>query len=549
LAANKTADDPAGFIFGVRPMGMGNAFSALADDINALFVNPAGLASLNHVQATSFSGKFLNEVNYFSFAAAFPTLRGTFGVGYIGSDFGFTAFDTYVSGGQITTSTEAVSFSDNDSTWLLSYSTAFNKTFSFGAALKLFTKKLATTTAAGRELDLGILFKPRPNFSAGLTAKNLLPEGMGGKLEWSGGTIEDLPTLFKGGISLKIIGHDGFYKRGNEKLLFNIDADYYPNLSNVPLAFHTGLEWSPLRFLDLRLGFDQSSLTAGIGLKRGKFRFDYTYNQFASFPDAGNNFFAINYGLFEEEDYEAQEAKLAQEKKEREARELAEKERKEKENRLREQQRELERAQREIRAKEAREAKLRQEAESKKLEEEKKKQDQEKSLKEREERSIKQREEGERAAKNREQFFKGIGGAFGAMGQGIGSVFGNAGQGIGSAFGAAGNNVGKAWNDLLAERPREKEKEKEKEKKTEKVKEAPEKVEPPLPPQQEVVEIQQSFEELQKVFSGEKPLSELGRIAPQIATSFLVLALKLIIFPIVLLVIFVLFKEWDRRTQ
>lgn len=33
--------------YGVRPLGMGNAFVAVADDFNALFYNPAGLARLN----------------------------------------------------------------------------------------------------------------------------------------------------------------------------------------------------------------------------------------------------------------------------------------------------------------------------------------------------------------------------------------------------------------------------------------------------------------------------------------------------------------------
>ena len=32
------------FFEGVRPLGMGGAFTAVADDENALFYNPAGLA-------------------------------------------------------------------------------------------------------------------------------------------------------------------------------------------------------------------------------------------------------------------------------------------------------------------------------------------------------------------------------------------------------------------------------------------------------------------------------------------------------------------------
>ncbi len=41
--------------FGLRPLGMGNAFVAVADDFNALFYNPAGIARLK-----SWDGEFLN---------------------------------------------------------------------------------------------------------------------------------------------------------------------------------------------------------------------------------------------------------------------------------------------------------------------------------------------------------------------------------------------------------------------------------------------------------------------------------------------------------
>lgn len=43
--------------YGVRPLGMGNAFVAVADDFNALFYNPAGLARL-----PSWDGEFLNPM-------------------------------------------------------------------------------------------------------------------------------------------------------------------------------------------------------------------------------------------------------------------------------------------------------------------------------------------------------------------------------------------------------------------------------------------------------------------------------------------------------
>jgi tetratricopeptide (TPR) repeat protein len=42
---------------GARPMGMGNAYTALADDVNAIYYNPAGLAQVDECQFTSGYGK------------------------------------------------------------------------------------------------------------------------------------------------------------------------------------------------------------------------------------------------------------------------------------------------------------------------------------------------------------------------------------------------------------------------------------------------------------------------------------------------------------
>ena len=63
---------------GARPIGMGRAFTALADD-----ANPAGLAALKGPQAMAMYTNLLGEVYYDEFSGAVPTPYGTFGLGYI----------------------------------------------------------------------------------------------------------------------------------------------------------------------------------------------------------------------------------------------------------------------------------------------------------------------------------------------------------------------------------------------------------------------------------------------------------------------------------
>jgi hypothetical protein len=69
---------------GSRPLAMGGAFSGLADDVNSVFWNPAGLAQLKN---RSFTGTYNTDWKKLdrdlSFALAFPTKRrGTFAAGY-----------------------------------------------------------------------------------------------------------------------------------------------------------------------------------------------------------------------------------------------------------------------------------------------------------------------------------------------------------------------------------------------------------------------------------------------------------------------------------
>jgi len=327
FAQTKVGDDPTKISIGARPFGMGKAYVGLADDINSLFLNPAGLSSLDHFQGMSLSGKFINEVNYLIVGAAIPAKQGVFGVGYIGSGFGITTLATTFESGRVSTTNESLSYSDYDTILLFSYASRLQsffdfpifQDFDFGATLKLYSKQLSGTsvsngTASGYDVDFGLVYKPGGPFSAGLYAKNILPSSMGGKVVWATGLIEALPSSITSGISLKLLGENGLRKLGMHALRLNFDLDYHPNQTNVPNLMHVGLEWSPVRFLDIRVGIDQDAIglgggglsvannfTAGVGLVYKKFRFDYAYHQFQATPGVDNHYFALTYGLFPRE--------------------------------------------------------------------------------------------------------------------------------------------------------------------------------------------------------------------------------------------------------
>lgn len=558
----KIADDPARIGVGARPLGLGKAYVGLADDASAIFLNPAGLAQINHPQAASLSGRLLNEITYFNAGAVIPTLKGVLGIGYMGSDFGFTSSTTTIEGGRVVASNESASYLDEDSVLLLSYAVPADGLFgwkifdriSLGTTLKLFSKKLSGGTvsggsAYGRDLDVGVLIRPHDAVKFGLAAQNILPAGMGGKIVWNSGAVETLPAMIKGGTSVKVIGENGFYFVEDQRLIFNLDADYYSGLSQVPVLFHLGAEWSPVRFLDIRLGIDQetagqsvaNNLSAGIGLKKGKFRFDYAYHQYDSLPDMSNHFFSISYGLFDQEDIALQAARLEREKIEREKRE---KERIERERLLREQ-REIERKELEVIERKQREI----EKQKKMLLAEEKNKREEAERKKREEERIRQAEARRIEIEQRAQMIRRAGAnLFGN----IGNVFSSAGKAVGGAFGAAGQNVqsagsnlGSAWDNFFKPAPAPPPKPAPGVEGREPAREEG----PVVEKKNEVQVIRESLGELAKIFSGERPLEDLGAVIPQIATSLIVLVLKVGLFLFVLLVILLLFKDWERRTQ
>lgn len=63
------AADFADVLPGAKAMGMGTAFSAVADDPNAMFYNPAGTANAPYAQAGASAGRMLSPVGTLSFAS------------------------------------------------------------------------------------------------------------------------------------------------------------------------------------------------------------------------------------------------------------------------------------------------------------------------------------------------------------------------------------------------------------------------------------------------------------------------------------------------
>jgi len=296
--------DPSQAAFGARPLGMGGAYVGLADDSNAIFLNPAGLAQLDKWEITSMSTKLLEKVDYRLLGGAMKLGPGTLGLGYIGlsapAGIPRNEYGTPEGSSAITHDSHlaVVSYGLN-MTEIMDSSEDMGEIL-VGANLKYFMKSfegIEEAVGTGVNLDLGFMFKPDNGYyTLGLTMQNLLQDG---SFTWLSGTQENPESRTRIGGTLKLCGKDSLYSSIGTDLTLIADGDI-----GLSTLFHIGAEWKPVDFVTLRAGIDQmaiskteacNNLTAGVGLNLSGFRFDYAYHADENLEVNKTHYFSISY--------------------------------------------------------------------------------------------------------------------------------------------------------------------------------------------------------------------------------------------------------------
>jgi long-subunit fatty acid transport protein len=243
-ADNMVVPDPMSIGVGARPLGMGRAYVAVAEDGDTIFINPAGLGNITSPKITSMYTSLMGDVNYMVLGGAYPTsANSAIGAGIVSSG---------VSGISLYGSTPGAA-STGTATWgnsviFVSYGTSFPDTkLSVGGSAKYYVQggsgsssiESATSTAFG--FDVGATYSPTDNITLGITAQNPL----GTKLE-SGNGIENslIPTI-------KVGGKITLYPLQDQKLNLALDCDL---AKRRPSVFHAGAEYYPIPSVALRAG-------------------------------------------------------------------------------------------------------------------------------------------------------------------------------------------------------------------------------------------------------------------------------------------------------
>lgn len=274
---------------GVRPMGMGGAFTGLADDENALFYNPAGIASLEGLRFGSFYE---------------PRFGGSFGdLALVGNGFGggilffsvgeIIQYDEADRPGQ-TFSYGSYGLIGSYAFWPGQFLAALPRSIALGLGLKfLQISTLKEGSGSGVALNWGLLsdlsglaLGPIKAFRLGLLVENL--PGLG--VEYGSGYKEPWSLGLRFGASARVLE--------NLILAFDLEGDG---------AFHLGSEY---RFMGLGYGVQELrlraggffrgglGLTLGLGLKVQNFRIDYAFITYPQALDAHRLAFSVDLAPF-----------------------------------------------------------------------------------------------------------------------------------------------------------------------------------------------------------------------------------------------------------
>jgi len=263
---------------GARPVGMGEAFVAVADDANALYYNVAGLTQIKMVSTTATYTGYFEGLGDSFIGVAVPMFKfGAVGVSWLN-----------MSNGSL--------YSEN--TIKVGYAYNLNKLITAGAAVKYMTKSYGTdataalnplfakTSAAAFGLDLGVMVKISEEMYVGGQIENLNAPDI------SLASADVVPMVIRVGARYKVMkgllsavevdyrDPDIKFKAGGE---YWLDSKFMEALSivNSEIGFRAGFGYGTNSFANGNLGF-----SFYVPAKYVDVRFDYSFTIPMGYVDA-----------------------------------------------------------------------------------------------------------------------------------------------------------------------------------------------------------------------------------------------------------------------
>ncbi len=245
---------------GARPDGMGQAFSAVADDINTLTFNPAGLANIRLPEVGYGHESFVADIGYDFVGAAVPTGEaGVFGLGYIG--MGTAPFNS-------TANAAAAPVAAQDRAIIAGWGKSFYDVH-VGVGVKYIMRQIDTVQGSGFGFDLGVRYRVFPYLTVAASGLNI---GPGIKMA----SVEPLPTVLNFGGAWTAL------EESNHLLNFTSDISYNI-ITNTP-RWGFGAEYWYKNTVAIRCGYLANSIdegfSAGAGVQVSFVQLDYAFQPF-----------------------------------------------------------------------------------------------------------------------------------------------------------------------------------------------------------------------------------------------------------------------------
>ncbi|MCP3683734.1 MAG: PorV/PorQ family protein [bacterium] len=261
-----------------RPLGMGGAYSAVVDDSNAIFYNPAGIARLENREISGTYLQYFQSVSYGSLAVVLPSENCVLGVGVnylgVGDIDKRAAIDT-----DDPTGTGVVdTFGAMDTAVSIVYAKGnVYEDLDVGVNMRFVYQTIDDDSAFSVMMDIGGFYPVNDKLSLALGVQNI---GMGVKFSDEN---DPLPLNLKAGAAYRPISN----------LVVSCDINEY--IIDQVLYASAGAEFWFKEMVGLRAGYkygyDTDSLGSNVGLAFGAgFRYsnmgiDYSFAPFGELGD------------------------------------------------------------------------------------------------------------------------------------------------------------------------------------------------------------------------------------------------------------------------